>query len=158
MKNYILLLTLAVFCWQSCKNDAKEGVKEITDPTANNADMIRNPASAEEVGDTNLLARMIFEEAVFNFGEVKEGTIVTHSFKFTNTGKVPLIIQNARSTCGCTVPDWPKDPIAPGGTGEINARFNTEGKHLAQSKVITVKANTYPSESKVTVTGIVNEK
>ena len=57
---------------------------------------------------------MTFEEVAYNFGTVKEGDIVNHTFDFVNTGNVPLLITNAKSTCGCTVPDWPKEAIAPG--------------------------------------------
>ncbi len=118
--------------------------------------MIRNPATADLPTDTNQLARIVFLEPEFDFGEATEGDIVTHQFKFTNTGKVPLTIMNARSTCGCTIPEWPEEPIAPGGTGEITAKFNTDMKKELQKKVITVTANTYPNETKITLKGMVN--
>ena len=156
MKNGFLLLTLGVFAFFACKNDNKEGVQELSGGA--NSDMIRNPATADLPTDTNQLARIIFQEPEFDFGEVTEGDIVTHHFKFTNTGKVPLTIMNARSTCGCTIPEWPDEPIAPGGTGEIIAKFNTDMKKAQQKKVITVTANTYPNDTKITLKGLVNEK
>lgn len=154
MKNIFFLLLFAAFAWTSCKNDG-EGVKEIRSSGGPNANIIRNPASADEPLDTNQLARMTYGETEFDFGTVKEGEIVIHSFPFTNTGKVPLIISNARSTCGCTIPEWPEEPVPPGGTGEIKARFNTSGKKESQRKVITVTANTYPNESTVVLKGMV---
>lgn len=155
MKNGLFLLMLGILAFFACKNDS-EGVKELAGGP--NSDLIRNPATADLPTDTNQLARIRFEETEFDFGEVKEGDIVTHSFKFTNVGKVPLTIMNARSTCGCTVPEWPEEPIPPGGTGEIAAKFNTDMKKNQQKKVITVTANTYPNESQVTLKGLVNPK
>lgn len=155
MKNGLFLLMLGTLAFFACKND-KDGVKELAGGP--NSDLIRNPATADLPTDTNQLARIYFEESEFDFGEVKEGDIVNHSFKFTNTGKVPLTIMNARSTCGCTIPEWPDEPIPPGGTGEIKAKFNTDMKKNQQKKVITITANTYPNESRVTLKGMVNPK
>jgi hypothetical protein len=121
-----------------------------------NSDLVRNPVSAVMPADTNSFARMTFEEPTFDFGEVNEGTVVNHVFKFTNTGKVPLTIMNARSSCGCTVPEWPEAPIPPGGRGEIKVKFDTEGKSRKQKKAVTVTANTYPNETVVELVGIVN--
>src|SRR5215204_6765023 len=60
-----------------------------------------------------------FNEEEFNFGTIKQGESITHNFEFTNTGKEPLIISNAAGSCGCTVPEWPKEPIAPGAKAVI---------------------------------------
>jgi hypothetical protein len=81
--------------------------------------------------------------------------VVEHTFAFTNTGKKPLLISNARSTCGCTVPDWPKEPIMPGKSGVIQVRFNTENKAKEQVKPVTITANTYPATNKVYLQGFV---
>ena len=152
MKNIFLISLLAAFAWSACNNDAS-GVQQVEGGP--NSDMIKNPATANLPTDTNQLARITFDEPEFNFGTVNEGEVVTHSFTFTNTGKVPLTILKARSTCGCTVPEWPEEPIPPGGTGEISAKFNTEGKQNSQTKTITVTANTYPNETRVKITGMV---
>ena len=156
MRNGFLLLFVGLFAFFAFNYDTSNGVQEL--PGGPNSDMIRNPATAELTGDTNQLARISFEESEFDFGEVTEGAIVTHSFKFTNTGKVPLTILNARSTCGCTIPEWPDEPIPPGGTGEILAKFNTDMKKNQQRKAITVTANTYPNETQIMLKGIVNEQ
>ena len=155
MKNTLLLLLVSAAAFFACKNDST-GVKALSGGP--NSDLIRNPATADLPTDTNQLARIAFEEKEVDFGEATEGDIVNHSFKFTNTGKVPLTIMNARSTCGCTVPEWPEEPIPPGGAGEINAKFNTDKKKDKQHKVITITANTYPNESQVSLRGIVNPK
>lgn len=157
MKNTLLLFVLAL-CWLACKNDSKDAVSEIRDSDGPNSTMVRNPASADMPTDTNQLARIVFSEPSFNFGEVDEGEIVEHKFAFKNTGKVPLIILNASSSCGCTIPEWPKDPVPPGGSGEILAKFNTTGKMHDQKKTISVTANTYPNINTVVLSGKVNPK
>ncbi len=103
-------------------------------------------------------AKIEYQEAVHDFGTVKEGAVVTHTFKFTNTGDVPLIVQNATASCGCTVPSKPKDPIAPGQTGEIQVRFDSATRPGAQNKTITVTANTEPAITKLTIKGNVEPK
>jgi hypothetical protein len=138
----------------ACKNDSGEGVQEIRG-NGHNASVIANPASAEEPMDTNKLARMRFEEVLYNFGTVKEGTQVEHKFKFTNTGKVPLVIANCKATCGCTIPEWPKDEVQPGATAEIKATFNTYSRPGNARKGITITANTFPSEFKIFLEGTV---
>ncbi|GAB4397775.1 MAG: hypothetical protein OHK0053_14930 [Microscillaceae bacterium] len=100
-------------------------------------------------------AVMIFPEMEHNFGQVEEGTIVKHSFKFKNTGKVPLLISNASASCGCTASDWPKEPVLPGKESEIKVEFNTQGKPGQQVKTITLTANTNPSTTVLRLSGMV---
>lgn len=156
--NIILLLALVsvIACQNQMGGNSEKSIEEITSETAiTNSDIIRNPISAKQPEDTVNIAKMVFEKDIFDFGEVLEGAVVKHVYRFTNTGKMPLIISNARSTCGCTVPQWPKEPIAPGGKGKIEVEFNTKGKKEAQSKPITITANTYPASSKVFLKGYV---
>jgi hypothetical protein len=107
-----------------------------------NAELIRNPASLRGNKAPELAPAMVFRDTLFDFGKVREGEIVECAFVFTNTGKGPLLISRARSTCGCTVPEWPEAPVPPSGTGKISARFDTEGKTGPQIKPITIMANT----------------
>ena len=65
---------------------------------------------------------------VHDFGKIPEGPVAEYTFEFTNVGKEPLIIQNASASCGCTTPEWPKEPILPGKTGKIKVRYNTQGR------------------------------
>ncbi|MEY3404572.1 MAG: DUF1573 domain-containing protein [Cyclobacteriaceae bacterium] len=85
-----------------------------------------------------------FETMEHDFGSVPEGKKVSFTYKFKNTGQAPLIIQGAQPSCGCTAPDWSKNPIPVGGTGFVTAEFDTKGKPGANSKTITVTANTWP--------------
>jgi len=128
-------------------SDNKKGFKK--------SDLIRMPVSANQPFDTTLVAKMDFEETVHDFGNVLEGKQVSHVFKFKNTGKVPLLISDAKATCGCTVPSYPKDPIAPGKSGEISVKFNTSGKKNDQSKPVTLVANTFPQKTVLTMRGYV---
>lgn len=99
-----------------------------------------------------------YEQEKFNFGTCDEGEIVKHIFKFKNTGNEPLIISNAKGSCGCTVPTWPKEPVPPGGTSDIKVEFNSKGKPGAQSKRVTVTANTIPTETFLEISGEVKGK
>ena len=149
-------------CFTSCQNEGasasttEKSVKEIkADSKIDNSKVVRNPVNAEGPIDTVNVAKMVFDEEEFNYGTVKQGDVVQHSFSFTNTGKVPLIISNARSTCGCTVPEKPDGPIAPGEKGVIKVKFNTRGKSNRQEKPIIITANTYPKETKTYIKGFV---
>ncbi|MTB52132.1 DUF1573 domain-containing protein [Lewinella sp. W8] len=123
------------------------------------ASIIRMPVSAEENGaDTTDQARITFAEPEFLFGEVKEGKVIEHEFPFTNSGTQPLLISDARTTCGCTVSEHPTEPIEPGETGVIRVSFDTKNKYGRQRKPITIIANTYPSMTTVYMDGtIIND-
>jgi Protein of unknown function (DUF1573) len=86
-------------------------------------------------------ADMKFEALEFNYGTIKQGDKVEHEFVFTNTGKEPLIITNAQGSCGCTVPDYPKEPIKKGETAKIHVTFNSAGKMGMQDKTVTITSN-----------------
>ncbi len=94
-----------------------------------------------------------FEQTEYDFGTVNEGDIVEYTFKFKNTGNFPLIINKATATCGCTVPEWPRDPIGVGKSGEIKVRFNTRNKPNHQTKYVTISANTKPELTRLKITG-----
>ncbi len=97
-----------------------------------------------------------FDESSFDFGSISKGEKVNHSYTFTNTGSEPLIITNAKASCGCTVPDWPKEPIAPGEGGEIPVVF--DGRSVGnQNKTITITANTNPPKTRLTIRGKVED-
>lgn len=82
-----------------------------------------------------------FEAEEYNFGTVKQGESVNYEFKFVNSGKENLVIDNAHGSCGCTVPTYPKDPVKPGETGIIKVTFNSTGKMGPQDKTVTLNSN-----------------
>jgi hypothetical protein len=96
-----------------------------------------------------------FDEMSYSWGKIKEGEKMTHNFKFTNTGTNDLIISDARGSCGCTVPEWPKEPIKPGKSGDLKVVFDSKGKPGEQSKTVTVTANTEPSNTVIMIKGTV---
>jgi len=82
-----------------------------------------------------------FDVEEYNFGTIKQGESVNYKFNFSNTGKDPLIITEAHGSCGCTVPQWPKDPIKKGEKGIIDVTFNSTGKMGMQDKTVTITSN-----------------
>ena len=86
-----------------------------------------------------------FDKTVHSFGKLIEADVASTVFTFTNTGKTPLIISNAQGSSGCTVPQWPREPIAAGETGEIAVTFNSSGKVGQNDKTVTVTANPNPT-------------
>jgi hypothetical protein len=93
---------------------------------------------------------MTFAEQEVNLGKMTEGDTLRHQFKFTNTGKGPLTISSAVASCGCTVPSYPKEPVAPGQGGTIDVLFNSKNKTGMNTKTITVYANTRPDMNTLT--------
>lgn len=99
-----------------------------------------------------------FDREVHDFGTVNEGDVVETSFVVTNTGKSDLIITDAKASCGCTVPTWPKEAIKPGAAANIKVKFNTSGKPNKQSKTVTLTTNTEKGNEQVRITGMVTPK
>ncbi|CAN5141465.1 DUF1573 domain-containing protein [soil metagenome] len=119
--------------------------------------LAQNVQSSEEI-PSGPAPRFKFEEEEFDFGNIKEGEVVTHSFKFTNVGESPLIIQSASASCGCTVPEWTKTPIPVGESGEINVKFDSSNKPGVQNKTVTITANTVPEVNRLTIKSVVMAK
>ncbi|NEM96273.1 DUF1573 domain-containing protein [Pontibacter burrus] len=122
--------------------------------TIDNPNVATVEQTATPVANTNAPV-MTFKETVYDFGTVKQGEVINHTFTFTNTGKEPLIIENASASCGCTVPEWTRTPIAPGKTGEIKVEFNSTGKFGQQAPMVTIRANTEPNITQVSLRGTV---
>lgn len=115
----------------SCKDKASAKVV---------ADNVETAGERDEVAKK--LPVMTFDKQEHDFGSILQGTPQETIFTFTNTGDAPLIITDAKSSCGCTIPQYPKDtPIAPGEKGEMVVKFNGSGKNQV-IKTVTVTANT----------------
>ena len=112
------------------------------------------PAIEVPTGPTTTIE---FTESEFDFGTIDEGEKVSHKYTFTNTGSEPLIIKDAKGSCGCTVPSWPKDPVAPGATAEMLVEFNSKGKAGSQNKRVTITANTNPGQTFINIKGEVTK-
>ncbi len=129
-KSLFLTAAFVAFGLFSCKDNATSKVAE------------ENVTAAEQRDATMSTYPVIsFEEEQFDFGEIDQGTHVEHIFKFTNTGDAPLVITRATSSCGCTVPEFTREAVAPGEEGELLVKFDGSGRGTV-SKNITVYTNT----------------
>jgi len=169
MKNLIFSAAFGLVLMFSCKSDttgnAASGVEpgtpsvEATTKAANNqVTPADNPFKQDEAAvPVGPVTSMTFAETEYDFGTVTEGEKVKHVYKFTNSGSEPLIISNAKATCGCTVPEWPREPVAPGDSGELTVVFDTKNKGKVggqlQTKRVTITANTDPVNSYVNIKG-----
>lgn len=103
-------------------------------------------------------AEIQFDQTEFDFGTVDEGVMVEAKFIVSNPGKSDLIITKVQPSCGCTVPVWPKDPIKPGESAEVLAKFNTAGKPNRQFKTLTLYTNTATGREILKLRGLVTPK
>lgn len=123
---------------------------DVTPAVNNNTANQQSTPAADQGAQSDLpLTKMEFDAYEHDFGTMDEGDKVEHIFNFTNTGDNPLVLSNCKGSCGCTVPTCPKEPIPPGGTGEIKVVFNSKGKKNAQTKRVTITANTEPKEQTI---------
>lgn len=106
----------------------------------------RQQSEASKETASEKMPKITFAETgIYDFGTLTEGDTVEHVFGFTNTGEFPLIINNITASCGCTTPEWPREPVAPGAKSSVQVRFNSRGKMGEQNKTITIFANTDPA-------------
>jgi hypothetical protein len=145
-KSILIIAIMSAFVFTSCKENAAEKVSEVKVAEAETRD-----ASVDKY------PVLSFEESEFDFGTIDQGTNVEHVFKFTNTGEAPLVIVNAKSSCGCTVPSYPKEPVAPGDSAEMLVKFNGSGKNQV-SKTVTITANTQAGKETIKIKAFVNPK
>ncbi len=148
MKRILVVIAAGVLLvGTSCKDQASSKV------VANNVE-----TASERDAVSKKLPVMSFDKQEHDFGNIIQGTPQETVFTFTNTGEAPLIITDARSSCGCTVPQYPKNtPIAPGETGELLVKFNGSGKNQV-TKTVTVTANTEKGSELLRIKAFVTPK
>jgi hypothetical protein len=129
MKKIFLFLMLVIFVWACSDNPSGKVKKENLEK------------AKQELAKMGKFPKMEFEYTEVDFGQHKEGEILDTIFVFTNTGDAPLIISKVRSSCGCTIPDWPKEPVKPGQKDTIKVSFNTNHKTGNQRKKIDIHSN-----------------
>lgn len=127
----IVLLSLGL-AFVSCKENATSKIEDTNLETAKERDAKISLGSAI----------IEFDTKDYDFGTVKEGDVVEGVFKVANRGKTDLVITDASASCGCTVPEWPKEAIKPGDSAQIKFSFNSKGRTGKQSKTITLQTNT----------------
>ncbi|MEO8795336.1 MAG: DUF1573 domain-containing protein [Daejeonella sp.] len=148
MKKIILSLAL-IAVMASCNNQKTTGEVNTTAATTTENNTVIDPSNA---------AAFKFEKDSYDFGQITEGEKVAYEFTFKNVGKNPLIISDAQASCGCTVPEYPHNPIAPGEEGKISVVFSSAGKTGMQNKIVSVIANTIPSKTELHLIGDVKAK
>lgn len=158
---FSLLAMVACLSLTSCKDNGATATDETRESLAStNTTSEKAPLELKTPGEeipAGPLTSMEFTETSFDFGDIQDGEKVTHVFEFKNTGTEPLIISNAKGSCGCTVPQWSREPVAPGATGEMTVEYNSKNKGKPEgkpeSKRVTVTANTDPAQTFVTIKG-----
>lgn len=140
----------------ACKNENKTAVQdEMLAPTESITEQnMQEMTEATTSSDATIATSppvMTFEKTEHDFGTITQGEIVTHIFKFTNTGKSDLIITDAKGSCGCTVPEYPKTPIKPGESGEMKVTFSSAGRNGMQSKSVDITTNTAAGHEKLMI-------
>ena len=145
--SFVVLLSGGVVMAQSRKErkKKKEKTENVQAPLVVESAANATPATTGEVSaapaTTLKVEDLEFTEVVHDFGTVMEGPDAKCIFTFTNKGKEPIVIQKAQPSCGCTVPSFSSEPVAPGATGKIDVAYHTQGKPNAFSKSITVVSN-----------------
>ena len=129
-------------------NGAATVVSDAANPVVDNPNVV----SENELPNPNAPV-MKFAEAEFDFGDIKPDSKVRHTFTFVNTGKSPLLIEDATASCGCTTPSWTKEPVAPGASGKMEVQFDSRGKQGIISKQVAVRANTQPGITTILIKG-----
>ncbi len=124
------------------------------------ADIISNPRTADGMDTVaaGMKPTMDFKDTLHDFGAMHEDEVVSYDFEFTNNGKTPLFITSANGSCGCTVPDYPRDAIAPGKSAIMKVTFNSTGKMGHQEKSVTIHTNTIRSIQMLYIKADVSKK
>jgi len=166
MKAKLILLIVVAALATACKD--KEAEKKIAALEArlselegkkNTPVLSPTPQPAQpDVKPEGPLPMIQWDNTDHDFGTITEGQKVTHVYKFKNTGEAPLIIQEAKGSCGCTASDWTKAPIPVGGEGYVKAEFDSNGKPNVQNKTVTVTANTWPKQTVLKFKAMVTPK
>lgn len=146
MKQFTILISM-LFLIVACKNVTSKNPKEPIDPNAN------ANAEAALLNDSSKWTEVQWMDSLQNFGKVTDGEKVVITFHFKNIGSNPLIISSVTASCGCTVPEKPEEPIAPGKEGIITAEFNSTGRVGKADKFIDVVCNTSTQNYKLKFEG-----
>lgn len=157
MKKIICLVVLVIVTLTvSCKKETTVISKEAPEVQLPKDDVNEVGVSKQSLTTTQLVAAaktttMKFENNEHDFGVIKQGSKVEYNFKFTNSGTNDLIITDAKGSCGCTIPEYPKEAVKPGASGIIKVSFNSEGKSGQQTKSVTLTANTPKGSELLTI-------
>jgi len=153
-----LIAAFAVSC-KSGDTDVRDAARQTVANEAAAATDAVQPQAPQPAGEAAVAVpagpttTMNFSETTYDFGTVQEGEVVAHTYTFTNTGDETLVLSDAKGSCGCTVPKWPREPIAPGASADITVEFNSKNKKGKRNQKVTITANTNPPQSFIYLTG-----
>jgi len=143
-KLFLLLSTIALVSFTSCKEKATEKINQENVEKA-----------AERDAQAIVFPSITFDKTTHDFGEIMNGTPVETVFTYTNSGKSPLVVTDIKSTCGCTVPQgWSREPLAPGASSQFTVKFNGKGANKV-SKTITLTTNTEKGREQVRISALI---
>ena len=142
----IRYIFFAILSLASCANDKEQKIT---------SDLVRISLTADESIDEVSMPEIEVDNDFFDFGEMNQDELVSIFFKLKNVGDAPLLIRSAKASCGCTVPEWPRDPVGVGDTTNIKVTFNSGKKSGKQNKTVTLVTNAIPSTKVLTIKGIV---
>lgn len=149
MKKTLLLLALLPLLWlSSCGGQDSSSDIDV--------DLIDNPNSASGYDNSAHVPVLTFDSDLHDFGRITQGESISYSFHFRNTGNSDLVISGCSATCGCTVADYPRGRIAPGGEGYVTVSFNSQGKTGQQYQEVTVSSNAQPGRAVLKITAQVS--
>lgn len=134
-----ILGVLAVACAPVAK---EEQGKNSSPSTQSQSESSGQPVPVSQTAEPT--AKIEFDKMEHDFGKIREGEKVQYRFKVKNPGTVPLRLTDVKPSCGCTAPNWTKEPIPPGGEGFVEVIFDSQGRSGEQMKTVTVFANTDP--------------
>ena len=154
INNKISLITFLIFCVMLSCNDAVQNVNEKNKKLS--TDLVKNNQSLKN--DSKEIIQPIVEilQSEYDFGIIKQGEKATHEYKIKNIGNSDLLITSAKGSCGCTVPEWPREPIKPGNEANIKVTFDSKGKTGRQNKRVTLMTNAIPNVKILTIKGEVS--
>ena len=130
----------------SCINDKRQRVT---------TDLVQSPLTADKNADEVAMPKIEVDQDFFDFGEMKQDESVSTEFRLKNIGDAPLLIRSAKGSCGCTVPEWPREAVVAGKDAIIKVTFNSGKKEGKQNKTVTLVTNAIPSTKVLTIKGTV---
>ena len=142
----IINISLTLLFLASCINDSKK--KKSTD-------LVQSPLTSDENADKVAIPKIEIDKESFNFGVMNQDESVSTEFSVKNIGDAPLLIRLAKGSCGCTVPEWPRNAIEAGEEAIIKVTFNSGKKSGEQNKTVTLITNAIPSTKVLTIIGTV---
>lgn len=160
MNKLIFRGVLFVFCvalFSQCRSNKKPAELIVEQPLSRSADSTQKTEEQLEEERLKTITSIKFDKEVYDFGTCTEGDTIRKTIEFVNTGKLPLVIENAYGSCGCTVPTYDKEPVQPGQKGSIDIEFNSNRRVGANTKSVMIQANTNPPITTVNFSILVKE-